>query len=64
MAFDSEIEQVLESIEGSRKDSYLLIRGVGDYREGERGVEWQPYAALAAAAFMKVLIEALSEQTD
>ncbi|CAG0914477.1 unnamed protein product [Notodromas monacha] len=55
-AFDSEFDQVLESIVGNRKDCWVAIRGIADYRDGTRGKEWQPYAALAAAAFMKTLV--------
>lgn len=59
-AFDTEFDQVLESIEGNRKDSFMFIRGVSDYTDGSKNKEWQPYAALAAAAYMKTIIKALS----
>ncbi|ESN94465.1 hypothetical protein HELRODRAFT_189399 [Helobdella robusta] len=59
IGFDSEFDQVLESIDGNRKDSYLLIRGVSDYLDGSTNITWQPYAALVAAAFMKSIIAAL-----
>ncbi|GAB1608339.1 uncharacterized protein LOC115212809 isoform X4 [Argonauta hians] len=59
-AFDTEFDQVLESIEGNRKDSFMFIRGVSDYNDGSKNKEWQPYAALTAAAFMKTIIKALS----
>lgn len=58
-SFDTEFDQVLESIVGNRKDSFAFIRGVSDYLDGTKNVEWQPYSALAAAAFTKSLIEAL-----
>jgi nucleoside phosphorylase len=54
-----EFDQVLESIVGNRKDSFGFVRGVCDYLDGTKNVEWQPYAALAAAGFMKTLIENL-----
>ena len=50
---------MLESIVGSRKESFLIIRGVADYVDGTKNAEWQPYAALAAAAFMKSVLETL-----
>ena len=59
-AFDTEFDQVLESIEGNRKDSFMFIRGISDYTDGSKNKEWQPYAALAAASYMKTIIKALS----
>ncbi|XP_025078923.1 uncharacterized protein LOC112555000 isoform X3 [Pomacea canaliculata] len=59
VAFDSEFDQVLESIVGNRKDSFMFVRGVADYYDGMRNKEWQPYAALAAAAATKAIIKSL-----
>ena len=59
VCFDTEFDQVLESIVGNRKDSFCFIRGVADYMDGSKNVEWQPYAALAAAAFTKAVLEKL-----
>jgi nucleoside phosphorylase len=59
VAYDTEFDQVLESIVGNRKDSFVFIRGVADYLDGSKNVDWQPYSALAAASFMKTLIESL-----
>lgn len=59
VSYDTEFDQVLESIVGNRKDSFVFIRGVSDYLDGTKNVEWQPYAALVAAAFMKACIEKL-----
>lgn len=58
-AFDGDFEAVLESLDGNRNESYLLIRGIADYQYGCRK-EWQPFASLAAAAFMKTLILAMN----
>lgn len=58
-AFDLEFDTVAESVFGNRKDRYVFIRGISDYKDGSRKKEWQPYAALVAAAFMKSLIVAL-----
>lgn len=57
-AYDSDISAVLESLEGNRNNSFIIIRGISDYSSGSRK-EWQPYASLTAAAFMKSLIFAL-----
>ena len=56
---DTEFDQVLESIVGNRKESFTFIRGVADYLDGTKNVEWQPYCALVAAAVMKAIIEKL-----
>lgn len=59
LAVDSEFDQVLESIVGNRKDSFILVRGISDYYDGTKNVVWQPYSALVAAAFMKAIVEML-----
>ena len=60
-AFDAEFDSVTESIHGNRKDKYIFIRGISDYKDGStkkssKDNNWQPYAALSAAAFMKSII--------
>ncbi|KAK6975253.1 hypothetical protein BgiMline_021599 [Biomphalaria glabrata] len=54
-AFHQEHDFVLESVEGNRCDSYLVILGMCDYEDGSKK-EWTCYAALAAAAYMKSLL--------
>merc|ERR1711962_1218384 len=56
LAYDSELDAVVESIYGNRKDHYMLIRGIADYKDGTRRKEWQQYAALMAAAVLKSII--------
>ncbi|XP_047737758.1 uncharacterized protein LOC108664786 isoform X2 [Hyalella azteca] len=56
LAFDQEMDAVIDSVYGNRKDTYTVIRGIADYRDGSVNREWQPHAALAAAAFMKALV--------
>lgn len=63
-AFDTGFDTVIESIYGNRKDHYAFIRGIADYKDGSKGREWQPYAALAAAAFMKAVVCALDPAED
>ncbi|CAC5425807.1 unnamed protein product [Mytilus coruscus] len=57
-AYDLDTEAILESLDGNRNESFLIIRGIADYADGSRK-EWQPYSAMAAAAYMKTLIMAL-----
>ena len=59
VCFDTEFDQVLESVVGNRKDSFTFIRGIADYLDGTKNVDWQPYSALTAAAVMKEIIERL-----
>ncbi|GAA29088.2 hypothetical protein CLF_111247 [Clonorchis sinensis] len=56
LSYDSEYDQVLESVLGNGLNSFLIIRGMADYVEGRQDTQWQPYAALAAASFMKAVI--------
>ncbi|CAG9860984.1 unnamed protein product [Phyllotreta striolata] len=56
LAFDCEFDTVIESILGNCKDSFIIIRGISDYKDGTRRKEWQPYASLAAASVMKAII--------
>merc|ERR1719499_177480 len=56
LAYDSELDSVVESIYGNRKEHYMLIRGIADYKDGTRRKEWQLYAALMAASVLKSVI--------
>ncbi len=60
LAFDTEFDSVVESVFGNRKDKYIFLRGIADYKDGTRRKEWQPYAALSAAAYMKAILCALN----
>ncbi|CAF1302093.1 unnamed protein product, partial [Didymodactylos carnosus] len=56
LCFDSEIDQVLAAIQGNRTESFLIIRGISDYHDGTLNKDWQCFAALCAASFMKTII--------
>uniref|UniRef100_A0A5S6QK10 Nucleoside phosphorylase domain-containing protein n=1 Tax=Trichuris muris TaxID=70415 RepID=A0A5S6QK10_TRIMR len=56
VAFDAGFDTVVESVFGNRIGSWALIRGISDTSDGTKGKEWQPYAALQAAAVMKAII--------
>ena len=64
LVIDSGFQAVMQSIDGNRKDTFAVIRGVSDYRDGTQRREWQPYAALAAAAYMKTLVLQLPAEND
>lgn len=57
--YDGDFDVVMDSLAGSRIESFIMVRGVCDYSDGAKGGDWQPYAALAAAAYMKALITIL-----
>lgn len=62
-AFDSEFDSVLESVIGNCRESFAVIRGVADYRDGTVRGEWGPWAALASAAVTKAIICAMAPAT-
>lgn len=64
VAYDQEFDAVIESVYGNRKDQYVIIRGICDYQDGTRNKDWQPYAALSAAAFMKAIICGMEPPAD
>ncbi|XP_063981968.1 uncharacterized protein LOC135165006 isoform X2 [Diachasmimorpha longicaudata] len=64
LAFDAEMDAVVESILGNCRDSFAVVRGIADYKDGARGKEWQPYAALAAASVVKSIICAMDPPTN
>lgn len=53
--------KVLDSIIGNVKYSFAIIRGIVDYADGSSSAakKWLPYAALAAAAYMKTVIRSM-----
>uniref|UniRef100_A0A915AIG3 SAM-dependent methyltransferase Erg6/SMT-type domain-containing protein n=2 Tax=Parascaris univalens TaxID=6257 RepID=A0A915AIG3_PARUN len=57
-AVDAGFDSVIAAVNGSRIDSWTLIRGIADYQHGQsRGARtWQAYAAVRAAALTKALI--------
>lgn len=64
LAFDGEMDAVVESILGNCRDSFAVVRGISDYKDGSRGKEWQPYAALAAASVVKSIICSMDPPTN
>jgi nucleoside phosphorylase len=58
-AYSVELDAVLDAILGSKRESFLLIRGIADYTDGTKNKDWQPYASLAAAAYAKAVVAAL-----
>ncbi|XP_064637244.1 uncharacterized protein LOC135493677 [Lineus longissimus] len=61
IAYDYEFYAVMESLEGNRCDSFIVIRGMADYADGTKQKDWQPYSSLVAAAFTKAFVMAIPE---
>merc|ERR1719367_983825 len=53
----ADLAAVVESIYGNRKDQYMLILGMTDYRDGTKEKVWQQYSVLMAAAVLKAIVE-------
>jgi len=53
----ADLAAVIESIYGNRKDQYMLILGMTDYRDGTKEKDWQQYSVLMAAAVLKAIVE-------
>ena len=80
LAYDSELDSVVESVYGNRKDHYILIRGIADYKvsglydislltclyfqDGTRRKEWQHYSALMAASVAKTIVENIPRESE
>lgn len=56
LGYDTEFDQVLESILGNRCNSFLIVRACADYHDGQKSNVWQSYASLQAAAFAKSVL--------
>ena len=42
---------------------YLVVRGVCDYCDSHKGDEWQKYAAVAAAAYVRAVLESMPAES-
>ncbi|KAI6187579.1 SAM-MT-ERG6-SMT domain-containing protein [Aphelenchoides besseyi] len=65
-AFDAGFDSVIASVVGNCINSYAVVRAIADYHSGtsRAGRAWQPYAAVNAASFIKVLIEMLPSSDE
>ena len=43
LCYDSELDSVVESVYGNRKDHYILVRGIADYKVGLTRDIYCPY---------------------
>lgn len=59
LATDIEMSSVLDSIIGNCRDSFILVKGISDYKDGTSTKKWHNYSSLAAASVMKSIICAM-----
>ncbi|XP_037028518.1 uncharacterized protein LOC119068835 isoform X4 [Bradysia coprophila] len=64
LATDVEMSSVLDSIIGNCRESFILVKGISDYKDGLSTRKWQNYASLAAAAVMKSIICGMDAPTN
>lgn len=64
LATDIEMSSVLDSVIGNCKDSFILVKGIADYKDGWSTKKWQNYSSLAAAAVMKSIVCAMDAPTN
>jgi len=59
MAFDDNCSDILETLAALDLKSFGIVRGICDYFDGSVSRLWLPYAALAAASYIKMFLEML-----
>jgi len=59
MAVEMEGAGVAQATWLDGKIDYLVIRGICDYCDENKGEIWQPYAAIVAAAYLRVLLQSI-----
>lgn len=64
LATDIEMSSVLDSVIGNCKESFILVKGIADYKDGCSTKKWQNYSSLAAAAVMKSIVCAMDAPTN
>ncbi|XP_011295126.1 uncharacterized protein LOC101901668 isoform X1 [Musca domestica] len=64
LATDLEMSSVLDSIIGNCRESFILVKGISDYKDGTTTRKWQNYASLAAASVVKSIICGMDAPTN
>ncbi|XP_054728110.1 uncharacterized protein LOC129237406 isoform X3 [Anastrepha obliqua] len=64
LATDVEMSSVLDSIIGNCRESFILVKGISDYKDGMSTRKWQNFASLAAAAVVKSVICGMDAPTN
>ncbi|TMW52491.1 hypothetical protein DOY81_002451 [Sarcophaga bullata] len=64
LATDVEMSSVLDSIIGNCRESFIIIKGISDYKDGTTTRKWQNFASLAAASVLKSIICGMDAPTN
>ncbi|KAM7346771.1 uncharacterized protein ACRADG_006556 isoform 3-T4 [Cochliomyia hominivorax] len=64
LATDVEMSSVLDSIIGNCRESFIVIKGISDYKDGTTTRKWQNFASLAAASVVKSIICGMDAPTN
>lgn len=64
LATDVEMSSVLDSIIGNCRESFILVKGISDYKDGMSTRKWQNFSSLAAASVMKAIICGMDAPTN
>ncbi|XP_070132643.1 uncharacterized protein [Drosophila bipectinata] len=64
LATDVEMSSVLDSIIGNCRESFILVKGIADYKDGTSTRKWQNFAALSAASVVKSVICGMDAPTN
>jgi len=64
LATDVEMSSVLDSIIGNCRESFILVKGIADYKDGTSTRKWQNFAAISAASVVKSVICGMDAPTD
>lgn len=64
IATDVDLNSVLDSVVGNCRDSFLIVKGISDYKDGMMTKKWQNYSSLCAASVMKSIVCAMDAPTN
>ncbi|XP_039959452.1 uncharacterized protein LOC120774133 isoform X3 [Bactrocera tryoni] len=64
LATDVEMSSVLDSIIGNCRESFILVKGISDYKDGMSTRKWQNFSSLAAASVVKSIICGMDAPTN
>ncbi|XP_055909330.1 uncharacterized protein LOC129944149 isoform X4 [Eupeodes corollae] len=64
LATDVEMSSVLDSIIGNCRESFILVKGISDYKDGTSTRKWLNFSSLAAASVMKSIICGMDAPTN
>ncbi|WP_229831370.1 effector-associated domain 2-containing protein [Actinoplanes ianthinogenes] len=64
LGFEMEAVGVATSVQSASRGNWYVVRGISDYAEASKDDRWHPAAAAAAAAYVRMLLEAVPPLTS